>query len=229
MEFRLLGLGIINFAFLFSLSVFFNSLLARSYTRRLPSHSSLPGLHGKAIFPVSSLQQGCSETSIASFTWMTPVCLRTFPLPSSDETPSDGQLAGLTNVPGKFPSPRSILFWPRHHHRMPCTCAVTGRTKLFSWFTAPGQHECLHVLISALIPLACYQTAPILCHLMDTLSPSPLRYPTPYLAQASSQLAEISRRRRPLRHLRAVHVSGCGVLALTRASFCSLLFGVDAK
>ena len=104
---------------------------------------------------------------------MTPVCLRTFPLPSSDETPSDGQLAGLTNVPGKFPSPRSILFWPRHHHRMPCTCAVTGRTKLFSWFTAPGQHECLHVLTSALIPLACYQTASILCHLMDTLSPSP--------------------------------------------------------
>jgi hypothetical protein len=42
---------------------------------------------------------------------MTPVCLRIFPLLSSDETPSDGQLAGLPNVLlGEFPSTPNILF-----------------------------------------------------------------------------------------------------------------------
>lgn len=61
---------------------------------------------------------------------MTPVCLRTFPLlPPSDESPSDGRLVGLSFSPdvplGKFPSTQNILFWLRHHHRMPWTYALS--------------------------------------------------------------------------------------------------------
>jgi hypothetical protein len=83
--------------FFLSLSAFFNSFLASVYPLRWPCTEKQ-----------SSIQRDFQNRS-CFFTWMTPVCLRTFPLLSSDESPSDGQLAGLSffssDVPlGNFPS-----------------------------------------------------------------------------------------------------------------------------
>jgi hypothetical protein len=115
-------------AFLFfSLSVFFNSLLvARSSL--FPSSDHLPGRAREIKHPSSETSKigprcffNLGDDSCLSayghsfFSPMNPLQMAS--LPGSHFTP---------DVPlGKFPSTQNILFWPRHHHRMPWTYAVS--------------------------------------------------------------------------------------------------------
>lgn len=135
-------------SFLFSLSVFFNSLIARSSMHSIffihHAHRS-SGLHGKRNLPLQRDFQNWS----GFFTWMTPVCLHSF-LFSPPMKPL--QLASLpgshffTNVPlGEFPSTLNLLFWPRLQLSITVLVLFPGRIQLLFWFAAPGQHARLHV------------------------------------------------------------------------------------
>jgi hypothetical protein len=140
LEFRTLGLEIINIPpFRFSHFLFFSSLSIIFVSQRA-DHLS-PAVHGSpARLPKPAvllhLDDSCLPYGHSLFsTPMNPLQMAS--LPGSHFTP-DVAL-------GKFPSLQNLLFWPRHHHRMPWTYAVCRPDPLLFRYLAPGQHACLHV------------------------------------------------------------------------------------
>ena len=125
-----------------------------------PSRPSPLGLHGKPIFPISSVQRDASLNWTCFFTQMTPFCLWAFRLLSFDETP-----ILLASYPdsyfheppplAKYPSTLNPLFWPRHHHRLPCDPAFSRTDPVnYSGPQLPAStHACTYLLRALCMPI----------------------------------------------------------------------------
>jgi hypothetical protein len=131
----------------FSLSVFFQLPLTSSiiYVSQRADHLS-PAVHGKSFSPARlpkpavllHLDDSCLPYGHSLFsTPMNPLQMAS--LPGSHFTP---------DVPlGKFPSLQNLLFWPRHHHRMPWTYAVSPAGSSYSSGTLllVNTHACTYL------------------------------------------------------------------------------------
>jgi len=101
------------------------------------------GLHGKAIFPISS--RSCF------FTQMTPVCLRLFPsfLPSM-KRPLRWPASRVLSFPRTFPLLSLSFSGPATITPCRAVLPFPGRIQSLSLFAVHGQHPCLHVPPSVL-------------------------------------------------------------------------------